>query len=58
MLAHEGYSCISFAEKLGCHKSYVSLMQNGKRQPSHQLARKMMKLLDCNWDELFEEVQG
>lgn len=57
MLAGNNYSCESFAKKVNVSKSYVSYMQCGKRQPSHKLARSMMKVLGCEWNELFEEVE-
>lgn len=56
-LAEHNYSYQSFADKLGVHKSFINHMANGRRQPCHSNARKMMKLLDKTHEELFEEVQ-
>lgn len=54
-LAYEDYTAKSFAEKIKCHPTYISQLQNGKRQPSLTHAKRIMELLDCDWDDLFEE---
>lgn len=43
------------AEQLGCTLQYYNMIENGKKQPSVQLAKKISKILKVKWTIFFNE---
>lgn len=43
------------AEQLGCTLQYYNMIENGKKQPSVQLAKKISKILKIKWTIFFNE---
>ncbi|HDT7011334.1 TPA: helix-turn-helix transcriptional regulator [Staphylococcus aureus] len=53
----KGYNLSQLAIETGVSLSYMSLIMNGKRNPSAKLAKKISSVLDVEIKELFEFEQ-
>lgn len=59
LLLRKGYTKIAFSKEIGMAQSYVVLLSNGKRHMSPKTAKKILEVLEEDFDELFiieEEV--
>ena len=55
LLEQNNLNQAEFAKKIGVTEATVSRYVNGNRIPSTKIIGKIMKTLDCTYDELFEE---
>lgn len=46
------------AKILTIHKSYLSMLENGSRNPSDSLKKKMSKLYDCSIADIFLAISS
>ena len=47
-----GLTTQQLAERLGVTRQYISLLENGKRKPSFDVAKALKKIFDIAADEL------
>ncbi|MEB7805401.1 helix-turn-helix transcriptional regulator [Mammaliicoccus fleurettii] len=47
----------SFSKLVPINRSYFSNIMTGRAKPSEMMALKIAKVLNCNVDEIFEEVE-
>lgn len=45
------------AEKLGINKNYVSMIENGSRNPSDKMKNELAKIYKCSVVDIFLSVQ-
>ena len=54
----QGYSQESFADHCGLHRTYISGIERGVRNPTVIIVDKIAKALKVRAGELFEDVRG
>ena len=45
---------VRISELVGVRSSHLSMIENGIRRPSPELARKLAEILDVKWTDFFE----
>jgi transcriptional regulator with XRE-family HTH domain len=53
-----GFSQESLAEEAGLHRTYISLLERGKRIPSILVVQKLAKAMGTTMTSLMSEVEG
>lgn len=48
-----GYTQVTFAKQLGTAQPTVSAIENGHTNPTYQMIKKILKVLDCTFEEIF-----
>ncbi len=57
MRKERGLSETSISKKVGISQQHYSFIENGKRHPSVEVAKKIAKELEFDWSLLFDDVQ-
>lgn len=52
--ANLGYSHQQVADKVGITRQFYGMIENGERRPSVEVAKKIAKTLDLDWQIFFE----
>lgn len=53
MIIEKGYSISSLSKEINISNGHMSLIVNGKRNPSPALAKKISEILQVEWDDIF-----
>jgi transcriptional regulator with XRE-family HTH domain len=53
-----GISQETLADDAGLHRTYISLLERGMRQPSIGVVQKLAKALETTMSSLMEELEG
>lgn len=48
-----GYTQVTFAKQLGTAQPNVSAIENGHTNPTYPMIKKILKVLDCTFEEIF-----
>lgn len=58
MLIRKGYSKTDFAKAIQLSQPMTIQITNGDRHPSPKTARRIVDVLQCEWDDIFEIVHS
>lgn len=54
----KGYTQQRLAEAVGVTQVAISLVESGDRQPSITLAKKIARVLDFDWVQFYDDMDG
>jgi DNA-binding XRE family transcriptional regulator len=57
LLIRNGFSKTDLAKTVGVSNHHVGFILNGSRNPSPSIAKKIVNILECDFDEIFEIVE-
>jgi len=53
-----GYTVAEFAEKIGCSRQNLYMIESGKTRPTPALSQKIAKILGIQFSGIFSIVEG